>query len=221
MTLPSEKISYLKYIRLKIHHNPFRKVILDALWKLGVRISPFYLVLESDIPEDREFWKFDQDQNKYRIRFLDHEDMKTLGSIPFRNISETTLQDRLDNGMLCLGVIYQGKLAAFGWCDLENCHFEGCPFPLKKDEAYLFDAYTMMDFRGKGLAPYMRLRFYDELTRKGIKKFYSISERFNEPSIRFKKKLNARFIGSGLYIELFNKWKFKWGHVRNKHHKQH
>jgi hypothetical protein len=39
-------------------------------------------------------------------------------------------------------------------------------------------------------------------------RLYSISNCFNTPSIKFKKKLNAKLLELHLAVELFNKWHF-------------
>ena len=113
------RMAYLKYVRSRIRHSPFIRVILDVLAKIGIEIDPYYLVAEG-----------------------------------------------------------------------------------------LFDAYTLDSFRGKGIAPYIRYQLYKELEKTGRMTLYSISERFNLSSIRFKKKLNARLVGQGLCVVLFKKWRF-------------
>ena len=44
----------------------------------------------------------------------------------------------------------------------------------------------------------------------GRVKCYSYSDLFNTPSIRFKKKLNAKILELGLYVELFKKYHWNW-----------
>ena len=65
-----------------------------------------------------------------------------------------------------------------------------------------------MSYRGKGIAPYIRYQLYKELTKLGRNKLYSISDFFNAPAIKFKKKLNAKSHKLILFIEIFNKWRF-------------
>ena len=134
--------------------------------------------------------------------------MKTISSISGRHITEEYLLERLRNGQKCFGLKYRGELAAFTWCDFDKFSFKLCGFPLKDNEAYLFDAYTLMHFRGKGLAPYIRYQCYKELAKSDRHKLFSISEYVNTPSIKFKKKLNAKLIELHLSVELFRKWSF-------------
>lgn len=196
-------MNYLKYIRLKIRHNPFPRVILDALAKMGIKTQPYYLCVEG--LSDRTLPPYETGFHQYLFSFLGPEDMKKIGTIPHRFFSEQQLLSRLKKGQLCFAAKCRGKIAAFAWCNLEECHYDGCNFPLKNHEAYLFDTYTLNSFRGRGIAPYLRYHLYEELARMGRKRLYSVSERFNIPSIRFKQKLNAKFVGRGIYVELFKR----------------
>ena len=38
--------------------------------------------------------------------------------------------------------------------------------------------------------------------------FYSISECFNAPAVKFKKKLNVKFLGLYVLFDLFRKWRW-------------
>ncbi len=147
------------------------------------------------------------------------EDMKVISDIPHRGFSEDQLLLRLKEGKMCFGVKHEGTIAAFTWCNLDECHYKGCRFPLKKDQAYLFDAYTMDSFRGRGIAPYIRYQLYRELEKIGRMTLYSISERFNPSSIKFKEKLNAELVGEGVCVLLLKKWFFRsrlrWFQHRN------
>ena len=199
---------YLKHIWAKFKYNPFAKVVLDGLSKMGIRISPYYIVLEGLF--DRSLPDFERGFEEYEIGFLGTEDMGEIAAIPGpdRPFSEKDLLRRLKQGKKCLGIKYRGQIVAFTWLDLAEFSYRFYRFSLKEDEAYLFDAYTLMSFRGKGIAPYVRYQCYKELAKLGRNKLYSISECFHSSSIRFKMKLNAKLLELGIYIELFNKWYF-------------
>jgi GNAT superfamily N-acetyltransferase len=94
---------------------------------------------------------------------------------------------------------------AFNWANPHEFSGNLCRFDLEPDEAYLYDAYTIPDYRGKRLAPYLRYQTYRCLSRRGMNRIYSISDAFNTPSIRFKQKLKARFVKLGLSIQLLNR----------------
>ncbi len=175
--MSEDKMYYLKHIRDKFKYNPFMRVVQDGLTKMGIRISPYYLVLEGLF--NKSLPDFEKGFNEYEIGFLREEDMKEISVIPGpdRTFSEKDLLLRLKEGKKCLGIKYRGKIVAFTWFGLVEFGSKFLRFALKDDEAYLFDAYTLMSFRGKGLAPYMRYQCYKELARLGRYKLYSFTTR--------------------------------------------
>lgn len=201
---------YLKHLWDKFKYNPFMRVVLDGLTKMGIRISPYYLILEG--LSDKNHPDLEKGFEEYDIGFLGAEDMKEISVIPGpdRRFSEEDLLLRLKQGKKCLGVKYRGKIVAFTWFGLVELSSRFLRFPLDDDEAYLFDTYTLASFRGRGLAPYIRYQCYKELARLGKDKLYSILFCFNGPAIRVKIKLNAKLIELGLYVELFKIWRFHW-----------
>ena len=197
---------YLNRFKQKIKYNSIYRIILDGLAKINIHIKPYYLVLEG--LSDKPLPQFKTNFHDYNICFLGLKDMKDIAAIPDQARSEKELIQRLNQGNKCLGVKKNNRLVAYTWCDLENCRFKWRSFKLSSDEAYLFDAYTLIEFRGLGLAPFIRYQLYKELLKLNRTKLYSISEYFNQQSINFKQKLNARFIDLGIHISLFNKWNF-------------
>jgi hypothetical protein len=116
------------------------------------------------------------------------------------------LQRRLEKGKLCFGAKYRGELAAFTWFELDLLDAGRYCRPLARDEAYLFDAYTPIPYRGKGIAPHIRYLGYKELEKLGRTRLYSISLYFNTPAVNFKRKLGARFLELRLLVRVFRKW---------------
>jgi hypothetical protein len=204
--MPGEKIGFWDRIKNKLRYSSFLRIVLDGIAKTGIRIFPYYIVLEGLF--NRSLSHLESGFDEYELCFLKPQDMKTISSVPGRNFTEEYLLQRLQNGQKCFGVKYRGELAAFTWCDFQQCNFRWRKFLLTDDEAYLFDAYTLMSFRGKEIAPYIRYQCYKELAKSGKHKLYSISECVNTPSIKFKKKLNAKYPELRLSIELFKKWSF-------------
>jgi GNAT superfamily N-acetyltransferase len=199
-------MSYLAHLWDKLRYNPLPRIFIDGLDKLGIQIHPIYLIQEGmteGIGRQQE-----DVLKKYAIGFLGPEDMREVAQFPYRPASYEELQGRLKDGKLCLGAKRDGRLVAFTWCNLTWCESEGFPFPLNDDEAYLFDAYTVSDLRGQGLAPALRYRLYEELARMGRTKLYSITDRFNAAALRFKLKLGAEVLKSGWHVTLFKKCHF-------------
>lgn len=198
---------------LKHYLDKFRRTpvwaLQGVLYRLGLNIVPFYFYeegLQVGPPDGYETLP-----DEINIRSLNPEDMKIIVGLPGREISEPVLQQRLTDGNRCLGAFYRGQLAAFTWCNLNECTFTGHRFTLKSDEAYLFDGYTHPSNRGSGLAPIVRYQTYKALAARGRTRLYSISERLNKSAVRFKQKLNARIIASGTHVELFNRWGRTYG----------
>ena len=78
------------------------------------------------------------------------------------------------------------------------------------DEAYLAGMCTKNEFRGKNIAPHTRYRAYEVLRDMGKTTYYSYSGVFNAPALRFKKKLQARFLWLGLSVVIFRKHRWHW-----------
>ena len=200
-------MSYSAYIRRRLRYSGLTRLLLEALAKVGCNLRPFVLFREGIFDSTVE--DLVAGFVGYEMKYLDVDDMAAiaaLAKLPGRNISENDLERRLQVGNKCLALTKNGELVAFTWYDLTNCTFQGYPFALKANEAYLFDAYTFLPFRGKGLALYIRYRLYEELTRLGRDTYYSISERLNRPSLKFKEKLKAQKLVTGVYVVLFFRW---------------
>lgn len=151
---------------------------------------------------------FDRGFEEYEVVELIAQDMKEMAAIPGRNFTVEDLLKRLHSGSKCYGLKHNGTLAAFTWCNFRMCDFVGAQFSLKHDEAYLYDAFTLLSFRGKKLAPYIRYQVYKEVGKLNKNALYSISDCNNKQSIRFKQKLNAKICGQWMYCDVFRKWKF-------------
>ncbi len=199
------EISYRSRYRLVL------RVLRQRLKSIGVEIIPYYWTQEG--LNDDALEKFEGSLQGYSFEFFGPEEMKVIGAIPRRERRpEKTLISFLDEGKKCFGVKYQGQIAAFNWFDFDECNYEWHRFPLDANQVYLFDMHTMKTLRGRGIAPCLRYETYKVLRKMGHSKFYSITDFFNTPSIRFKKKLNARFLELRLYIRLFKhhwNWKIK------------
>jgi hypothetical protein len=195
---------YLRNLWVKLRYSHFLRLFFDAISKLDIRISPYYLFQETNCPES--FPSINDGVEAYDIGFWGPEEIKSMALIPGRPFSEEFLLDRLQSGHLCLGMKKNSQLVAFTWGNLKEISFKWIHAPLNSDEAYVFDAFTLMEYRGKGIAPFLRCRMYQALEGMGRTKFYSYSDYFNTPAIQFKLKLKAKIIHLALVIEIFKKW---------------
>jgi hypothetical protein len=194
-----------KKFRIKFKHSHFMRPIFDALSKIGIRLSPFFIFQETVDPD--QYGNFCPKAFKeYEVGLWGPDEIKAMALIPGRKFSEQELISRLQEGQWCLGLRKNEAIIAFSWCNFKECSFLFDRWPLKDGEAYLHDAYTCVDYRGKGLAPYLRYCLCKELMKNGYTKFYSLSDYFNTPAVNFKKKLNAKKMKLNLYMVLFGKW---------------
>ena len=119
------------------------------------------------------------------------------------------LLKRLADGNICLAIQHKKKIASFAWCDFKKCNSVTYHFALQKGQAYIFDAFTMNEYRGMGLAVKLRLHIHNYLHKKKISTIYSITEAFNYPAISMKKKTGGITILSGVHFNFFKKVDFR------------
>ncbi|MFM7273024.1 MAG: GNAT family N-acetyltransferase, partial [Gammaproteobacteria bacterium] len=125
-------------------------------------------------------------------------------------IARQELIRRLRGGQHCIGVFTGETLAAYMWADPFECNHPPNRAPLSAGEAYLYEAYSLPEFRGRDVAPFMRRSAYDLLRSLGFSRFYSITDYFNASAARFKQKLGARPICLYLYLKLGKRWSGNW-----------
>ena len=106
----------------------------------------------------------------------------------------------------CIALKYKDEIAAFMWINLIEFKYKSIVVPLKSNEAYLTDMFTVEGYRGKNIAPYLRYKSYEMLKEMGRNVLYSISICFNTPAVRFKEKLDAKKVNLILVIQLFRKY---------------
>jgi GNAT superfamily N-acetyltransferase len=183
------------------------QILFDVLAKMKIFVIPYHLVAEGmrNAGPQPAAGKFAE----YEFGFLGPQDMPAIAGIPGRELSLPHLLSRLQQGKLCFGAKYRGEIVAFTWWNLtEGTIWSHHVFPLGEREAFLFDAYTLERFRGMGIAPYLRYRCYEELAKLGREQCYSITAVWNPPAAKFKKKLGARVLELGVFVNLFHRWAF-------------
>jgi GNAT superfamily N-acetyltransferase len=206
--LPARVKARIRYYRANVPPSGLvLQILIDVLAKMGVLLQPYHLVAEG--MKNAGPRPLAGELAEYEIGFLGPGDMPALAAIPGRTLSLEALLSRLRDGELCIGARYHGEIVAFMWCNLTECEMRSRRlFALQEHEAYLFDAYTLEHFRGKGLAPHLRSRCYEELAKLGRDQCYSITAVWNPPAAKFKKKLGARVLALGVLVTLFRRWRF-------------
>jgi hypothetical protein len=191
----------------KFRYGLVFQVFRNWLARTGIEFTPYYWVQEGINPTEAP--KIKGSASEYSVEFLKEEDMKLIGENA-RGYSEKEFLEWLKAGKKCLGLRHNSDIAVFMWIDLDICPFEPIDAPLKSDEAYLADMYTMEPYRGKNLAPYLRYYSYEILNKIRRDKIYSVVEYFNTSAMKYKQKLNPRKIKLVFYLRLFKgkKWSY-------------
>lgn len=178
-----------------VRHGLFTKRLLERLRRTGLHLNPYYLFREG-VGTGRAFPP--ELTRAYPTSVLDPGE---LGEIQAHSwASRAHLEGRIAKGHLCIVGRHEGEIVGYTWADPVEVNDRACDHELERGEAYLYDAYVVPEHRGRGLAPYLRQASYEHLRRAGFHTFYSVSEYFNKPAIRFKEKLGA--VPMRLYLEI-------------------
>jgi hypothetical protein len=197
------KVSLFKKILTKVRYGMTFQSISYLLSRIKIEFTPYYLFQEginvTKIPQIKGI------NPDYSCEMLKPEDMKILGAINYAGFSEEKLLSMLEDGQKCIGIKHNGEIAAFMWINFKKLSYKSTVMHFESNEAYLWFMYTLESYRGQNLAPYLRYKSYEMLKEMGQDKLYSISDYFNSPAVKFKKKLNAKRLKLILFVQLFNK----------------
>lgn len=197
----------LHKIKKLVNRTPLLQSLYNAS-RLVIQIIPFYLVREYPAGNVEEQTCCAPAIEHIDVVSLGEEDMKTISETPGVRHTRQELVKRLSDGWLCLGLNHHSRMIAWMWSNPNACDSRLLRFPLRENEAYLTDARTLEEFRGKNLAPYLRQELYRRLRDMGRTEIYSITEYFNRPAVAFKKKLGAKASGFYLHVLLLKKLEF-------------
>ena len=170
--------------------------IVRRLRGVGLDINLYYLIREGVQAPDMVWPGLAVDCSSALIT---PEDLSTVAAFTDW-VTVEGLQDRLNKGHLGVVLKHGDQVAGYAWADFDEVNDVDCDYVLQPGEAYLYDAFIAPDYRGRGLASYLRIECYKRLRRAGKHTFFSVSSYFNKPAIRFKQKLQAEIIR--LYLQL-------------------
>jgi hypothetical protein len=177
----------------------------DGFVKLGIRISLFYL---TKIELDQDISIFESNKfSDYTVELLNEKDLDNIAAFQ-KGSAQKEYYLRLQDGCIGFGVKKNGDIVAYTWFNFLECTFAGYRFKLKENEAYAFDTYTFIEYRGKRIAPFLFYQSNKKLIKLGRTTLYSIVEVLNKQAVNVYRKLGARFVLLALYISLFKKWNF-------------
>ncbi len=181
-----------------LRHGLVTQRVIERLKRVGVNLNPYFLFREGVRPYQTDWPKV---AAEFPSEVLGVTDIAAVAAcVPWGTVEQ--IQARLDKGHLCILLRTGERIAGYTWADFDEVNDSACDYELGPGEAYLYDAFIAPDFRGRGLAPYMRAESYKHLRQVGRHTFYSISDCFNSPAIKFKEKLNAEAIRLYLQIKL-------------------
>jgi hypothetical protein len=188
---------------LKIQENPIVLRIYRTVSSV-IQLIPYYIM--EDFYADGKKLNVPLKQENTEIGILTCDDMELLGN--HEESVETTkeLIRWVEGGCLCLAIRYEGEIAAYIWCDLNNLQYKGRIVALKQNEVYLFNTRTYKVFRGKNIAPYLGYELRKLMSKRGINRFLSITICSNTASMKLKQKLGAKPIELFLYVGLLKKF---------------
>lgn len=181
-----------KKVFRNIRYGTWLLALQRRLGRLGFEVMPFYIVRERrggyQLPD------LEGPSEDYRFDFLEPGEIENAPGTQTMRGNAEGFMTALREGHKCLVARHKGTIVASGWMSFGSWEFFKQRFPLKKTEAYLSTMHTVESHRGRNISPHLRHEMYKALNQMGIDTFFSVSEVFNKPSIRFKKKLNAEFL---------------------------
>ncbi|MDY6855643.1 MAG: GNAT family N-acetyltransferase [Thermodesulfobacteriota bacterium] len=152
------------------------------------------------------------------IEFIsDMSFFKTVGLPKKDYVDSVVFRDRFHRGDICCVAKSGGKIVSYCWISLNSAHIEEIDrnINLKKNEIYLYDAFTEPEFRGKSIFP----RVLTDILKYGKRQGYHMSLIFalssNHPSLRAIKKAGFTRFQSVYFISIYNKTFCKTSGVKN------
>ena len=200
-------LNRLKCIATYIKYGLFLHGVRNNLAKIGLDFMPYYYCksLSSKVNSDQiKTPDLDLKLSIFGKTEINYIKNSILG------IGDNILFQDLDNGVTCIGLKKDDDIVAFLFIRSQTFYFRNRLFNLNENEHFFVFMYVYENYRGKGIAPYLRYQCYKLLEKEGVNTFYSISEYFNFSAIKYQKKFNAKPLELCLSIKLFKKniWNF-------------
>ena len=181
-------MSVLQKLSNRLQRKPSFSYLLIFAKKLDESLTTY----QARIPFDFEVLPADVDEIE-----------TSLAHIPFEHRSD--IGRRVRNGDRCFIARHLGQVIFVFWIAFGKCYsylFDR-EYELGLDECYGYSAYTLPEFRGKGIQPAATCQINKLLNDWGYKWTYIFVEPRNEAALRMPRKLGYEKIGSTGYIELF------------------
>ncbi len=115
------------------------------------------------------------------------------------------IEQRVAKEHLCCVARHRGAVVFVSWIGLKTGYSYHLPrtFELAEGEAFLYGAYTLPDYRGRGLQPACAARRLRWLHGEGYTRALALIDPKNPAAMRMPQKLNFDRVGASGYYEIF------------------
>lgn len=122
-------------------------------------------------------------------------------------------KERFKVGDICFGASLNGEYVHLKWFAFNESYVGEInrKIRISSDSAYMYDSYTLPNYRGLGIYSIVMEKTIQHLSKMGIKRVYALVRHNNLPMLRVKQKEGVRKIGTVTYTKIFNLrfYKFK------------
>ena len=194
----------LERLRYKAKNGLVTQEVLNTLGRRGVWISPYVVYCESRDP----VVVANEELAEIEFRELRPSDSELIAAMEGCGATEPKINKRFAAGGVAYGAFHHGQLVAINWANLKVFLGLGnlpAVRQLERNEAYMHGAYTLREYRGRGIMSYLRVPFRRRLAEIGRHKCYSVNMLLNRSARRFKKKSGAQELELRLSVILFDR----------------
>lgn len=141
-------------------------------------------------------------------KVAEDEDIMRLAT-QFEKFRRGLAERRVRQGNLCFLAYVGEKIAHYRWVALGETEMDAQPrayiwkVRIGSDSAYSFDAFTVPEYRGLGIGPYVLNEVLDYLNKRQASRLYALVDKENWPGIRAVGKEGYRLVGEIILRKIF------------------
>lgn len=153
------------------------------------------------------------DDRDFTFRLVQPEEHELVKQIEaMEEWLEYKVAEKLRSGSICLLALQDDRVAGFNLVSFGRVFMPVVQMTrtFRPTEAWSEQITVNSEFRGMGLATLLRYQIFDELKKKGIKKFYGGTLPSNTPNLKLSRKVGFSEIADIRYDKLFARqtWTF-------------
>lgn len=156
----------------------------------------------------------ESETNYFTFKILNPDDTCVIRQV--ENLVEFLrgeLAEAIAAGDLCLAALHKDRLAGFNLITFGEVFIPVIEMKrvFRQGEAWSRQIAVHKDFRKRGLGSQLRYRVFDELRKRGIKRFYGGTLRSNVPALKLTRRVGFEEFVDVHYIKVFNSktWRFR------------